>query len=175
MVRDVYRICEVSQAQKALIFGNYGRNILIATTKSRINLDHETTIVFNGCFTWKSSKSLPEKCMFRVLGSDPETGFSRGQTQSVQVQADNPHTTRQSFAWFLSPKKPLRHDKDALLQRLCLLSEDRRCLFGGVSIRNFERNLHRFRTSTEQPFAKFAGFKSGGTIGRPKSQETGDQ
>lgn len=105
MVRDVYRICEVLQAQKALNFGNYGRSILIATTKSRINLDHETTIVFNGCFTWKSSKSLPEKCMFRVLGSDPETGFSRGQTQSVQVQADNPHTTRQSFAWFFVHQK----------------------------------------------------------------------
>ena len=30
-------------------------------------------------------------------------------------------------------------------------------------------------TSKEQTFAKFAGLISGGTIGRPKSQETGDQ
>ena len=78
MVRDVYRICEVSQAQKALNLGNYGRSILIATTKSRINLEHETTIVLNWLFSLgKSSKSFPEKCMFRVLGSDPEPPFRR--------------------------------------------------------------------------------------------------
>lgn len=77
--------------------------------------------------------------MFRVQGSDQRQTFSRKVFESQFANLRGSNAIRTSPGWqsnnsailclVFVPEKTLRYDKDALLQRLCLLSENGRCSF----------------------------------------------